>query len=114
MVKAIEIFEKVNLVKEMEQRRFFNALNDTLDELRSMYADILITVNGAADPGEAWNLQDEIEGIDLYLGAIVDNINFINTGNETLKGEFIRKADNAHITDWKNRLKGVFIKRLRW
>ncbi len=114
MFTALDIFEKVNLRRAMEQRRFFNALNDTLDELRATYHDIGILVNGEKVPGRTGRLTDEIDGIDLYVGAIVDNINFLNSGDETDKGEFVRKAELAHTTDGRNRSKAKRIRRLRW
>lgn len=114
MFTALDIFEKVNLKRSMEQRRFFNALNDTLDELRTTYHDIEILVNGEKEPGRTGRLADVIDGIDLYVGAIVDNINFLNGGDETDKGEFVRKAELAHATDRRKKNKVRRIKRLRW
>ena len=117
MIQVIEIFEKVNLIRPVEQRRFFNALNDTLWELRATYHDIQIKVTNAGGEdlnGKAHALMDKIDGLDLYLGAIVDNINFICGGEEKDKGEFVRKADLAHKTDWKKRCFGKVIKRMEW
>lgn len=111
---ALDIFEKVNLKRPMEQRRFFNALNDTLDELRATYYDIEILVNGEKEPGRTGRLTDVIDGIDLYVGAIVDNINFLNGGDETDKGEFVRKAELAHAADRRKKNKVRRIKRLGW
>lgn len=114
MIRAIEIYEKVNLVRPVEQRRFFNSLNDTLDELRAAYHDLEIKVNGETEPGRCGRLEDRIDGLDLYAGAIVDNINFLNGGDETDKGEFVRKAELAHTAEWNRSAKGRIVKRLRW
>lgn len=114
MIRAIDLFEKVNLVRPIEQRRFFNALNDTLDELRTTYHDLVIKVNGKTEPGLCGRLDDRIEGLDLYIGAIADNINFANGGTDTDKGEYIRKADLAHKTEWSRLGKGRIVKRNRW
>ena len=34
----LEIFEKVNLIMPIEQRRFFNFFEDTVSELQSLYS----------------------------------------------------------------------------
>ena len=38
----LEIFEKVNLVTPIEQRRFFNYYEDSVNELLSMYGDFVL------------------------------------------------------------------------
>ena len=37
---ALELFEKVNLRVQLEQRRFLNYLSDTIDELAAEYQDV--------------------------------------------------------------------------
>ena len=42
----LEIFEKVNLVIPLEQRRFFNYFNDTVNELNTLYDGFVFESEG--------------------------------------------------------------------
>ena len=46
----LEIFEKVNLVIPIEQRVFFNFFADTVNELQSLYGDIVFIKNTEYTP----------------------------------------------------------------
>ena len=54
VLTALELFEKVNLRVSLEQRRFFNYLNDTIDELATKYQDVakLVFTDGGKKKGK--------------------------------------------------------------
>lgn len=114
----LEIFEKVNLVIPIEQRRFFNYLEDSVNELQALYGDfVFIEGKNIKDYTPPKSLVDsEYENIvlPLYHNAIVDNILFLANAGETYKGEFIRKSKDAYLKYWNDNAKGRRIRRMRW
>lgn len=108
----LEIFEKVNLVIPLEQRRFFNYFNDTVNELNTLYDGFVFESEGEYTPPQ--DLSDSVKVLPLYHNAIVDNILFLAGQNETYKGEFIRKSNAAYLKYWNDDAKGRRIKRMRW
>ena len=108
----IEIFEKVNLVIPIEQRRFFNYYEDTVNELQSMYGDFVFIEGKMFAPPES--LTDDSNVLPLYHNAIVDNILFLANAGEMYKSEFIRKSKDAYLKYWNDNAKGRRIRRMRW
>lgn len=107
-----EIYEKVNLVVPMEQRRFFNYFEDTVNELMAMCSDFVIEKGSKYTPPKALNEKNVV--LPLYHGAIVDNIIFLSNGEETYKSEFIRKSRNAFLKYWNDNAKCRKLKGARW
>ena len=111
-MSILEIFEKINLVMPIEQRRFFNYFEDTVDELQSMYSDFVIKKGTEFQPPKA--LSDENVVLPLYHNSIIDNIVFLAGGEETRKSEFIRKSRDAYLKYWNDNAKGRRMRRMRW
>lgn len=107
-----EIFEKVNLVIPLEQRRFFNHFNDTVNELNSLYGGFVLETKGDYTPPQY--LSDSVQVLPLYHTAIVDNILFMAGQGDSYKSEFIRKSRLAYLRYWSENAKGKRIKRMRW
>lgn len=108
----LEIFEKVNLVVPLEQRRFFNYFEDSVNELRATFGDFVLETKGDYTPPS--DLSDSAVVLPLYHNAIIDNILFLSGQGETYKGEFVRKAKLAYLNYWNEGAKGKRIKRARW
>ena len=108
----LEIFEKVNLVIPIEQRKFFNYFEDTVNELLSLYRDFVLIEDKEYTPPE--NLQDENVVLPLYHNSIVDNILFLANAGEVYKSEFMRKSKDAYLKYWNDNAKGRRIRRMRW
>ena len=106
------IFEKVNLVMPLEQRRFFNYFNDTVNELIALYGGFVLDSEEEYTPLKS--LSDDIGVLPLYYPAIVDNILFLGTKEEVYKTEFIRKSRTAYLKYWTDNAKGKRVKRVRW
>lgn len=91
---VLEIYEKVCVVKPIEQRLFFHRLNDTVMELLALYPKKHVLLDG-----NDWTRVNSLEGIlnirDLFVPAVVDNILFLSDAGEVYKSEFLRKAENA-------------------
>lgn len=107
-----ELYEKVNLVLPLEQRRFFNYFEDTVGQLQSMYNGFVLEDGALYQPPKS--LCDTIYVLPLYAGAIVDNIIFLAGGEETHKSEFIRKSKDAYLKYWNDNAKGKKMKRRGW
>lgn len=107
------IYEKVCLRVAVEQRIFFNWLNDTVEELLALYPEKYILVNGA-EWERIWSLDDEISVRALYVNGIIDNILYLLGADENLKSEFLRKSNNAYKRYRKEDDGVKFIKRMRW
>ena len=111
-MKIVEIYEKVNLVIPIEQRRFFNYYEDSVNELQSTYGDFIFMEDTEYTPPKS--LTDESVVLPLYHNAIVDNILFLSGAGEFYKSEFIRKAKEAYLKYWNDNAKGRRIRRMRW
>ena len=117
---VLEIFEKVNIKTPVEQRLFFNYLNDSINEIAELHGDMPRAVFHdnitAADivPIDTLHSIDKIVILPLYHNAIVDNILFLCGQGETHKGEFIRKTGEAFLHYWNLYSKGRHMKRNRW
>lgn len=111
-MSTLKIFEKVNLTVPIEQRRFFNCFEDTVTELSSMYSGFVFEKDTEFEPPKA--LSDDNVVLPLYTDAIVDNIIFLVTGEETRKSEFMRKSRAAYLKYWNDNAKGKKMKRTRW
>ncbi len=108
----LEIYEKVNLIIPIEQRKFFNYFEDTVNELQSLYRDFVFIEGTEYTPPES--LTDENVVLPLYHNSIVDNILFFATNEEAYKTEFIRKSRDAYLKYWNDNAKGRRIRRMRW
>jgi hypothetical protein len=107
----LEIFEKVNLVIPLEQRRFFNFFDDTVNELVTLYRNFVLEEGEYTPPKD---LSDSVKVLPLYHNAIVDNILFIAGQGDAYKSEFIRKSKLAYLQYWNDNAKGKRVKRMRW
>lgn len=108
----LKLFEKVNLIVPLEQRRFFNYLDDTVNELNTLYDGFVLESEGEYAPPK--DLSDDFGVLPLYHNAIVDNIVFLAGKEETYKGEFVRKSRLAYNKYWTDNAKGKRVKRMRW
>ena len=108
----LEIYENVCLTVPIEQRRFLDYFDDTVNELLSMYNGFVLKKNSEYLPPES--LSDECNVLDLYKSAIVDNIVFLSGNDDSKKSEFVRKSRNAYLKYWNDNAKGKRIKRMRW
>ena len=108
----LEIYEKVNLIIPIEQRVFFNFLEDTVNELQSLYGDFVFIKDKEYTPPES--LTDDFVVLPLYHNSIVDNILFLANKGEFYKSEFIRKSKDAYLKYWNDNAKGRRIRRMRW
>ena len=107
------LYEKVNLAIPLEERRFFNYVDDTTQELMSMYSKFVLD-EGIEEYIPPKKMDDEFPVRPLYSSAYVDNIIFLATGNESGKTEFIRKSRDAYHKYWSDNAKGRQMKPKRW
>lgn len=108
----LEMFEKVNLVVPLEQRRFLNFFDDTVNEMSSIYCRFLFDSEAEYTPPK--KLSDSVQVLPLYHNAVVDNILFLSGQDEVYKSEFLRKSKNAYLKYWNDSAKGRRTKRMRW
>ena len=101
-----DIYEKVNLITPLEQRRFFNYLEDTLVELMCLY-------NAEFELDLYDDLSAALE-YPLYAPAITDNILYLAGQGEVYKAEFLRKSQAAHLKYWTENARGRRVKRAGW
>lgn len=107
------IYEKVNLAIPLEERRFFNYIEDTTRELMSMYGKFVLE-EGIKEFTPPETMADEFPIRPLYTPAYVDNIVYLATGNETMKSEFLRKSRDAYHKYWSDNAKGKQMIPKRW
>lgn len=111
-MSVIEIFEKVNFAVPIEQRRFFGFFGDTVSELMALYDGFVLEKDVEFIAPTA--LSDENSVLPLYHDAVVDNIVFLESGEEARKSEFLRKSRNAYLKYWNDNAKGRKMKRIVW
>lgn len=108
-----EIYEKVNLKSPIEQRRFFNYYNDTVDELKALYSPFVFEDKDIEDEPVS-NLNNEITVRKLYKAGIVDNILYLNGCGSEYRQQFVERTYNAWQEYWTRHAKGARIRRKRW
>ena len=108
----LEMYEKISLKAPIEQRKFFNYFDDSVNELMAMY-DIVIA-EGKTYESPTTDLYSDNVVLPLYHNAIVDNILFMISNEAEFKSEFIRKSKDAYLKYWKDKAKGVRQRRMRW
>ena len=108
----LEMYEKISLKAPIEQRKFFNYFDDSVNELMSMY-DIVIA-EGKTFEAPTTDLYGDNVVLPLYHNAIVDNILYMISNEADYKSEFIRKSKDAYLKYWKDKAKGVRQRRMRW
>ena len=101
---VIEMYEKVNIAKGVEQRIFFNLFNDTVDELVSLYGTGIFT--GGRKDYRLTSLYEENPVLPLYHTAITENILSYVTGDEIRKNEFMMMSNEAWLRYWNDIAKG--------
>jgi len=106
------IYEKVSLKTPLEQRRFFNYLDDTCMELMALSKN-KVCVNDDEEYKPADSLDDRINIRGIYIPAIVDNILYLAGLGDTYKSEFLRKAEEAKRTSDRKRTNNI-MKRNGW
>ena len=109
----LEMYEKVSLKAPIEQRKFFNYYDDSVNELLALY-DSYVIAKGKKFEAPTTDLYAEIVVLPLYHNAIVDNILFMISEDANYKSEFIRKSKDAHLKYWREHAKGVRQRRMRW
>ena len=108
----LEIYEKISLKAPIEQRKFFNYFDDSVNELLSLYDIVLIEDKEYEAP--TTDLYADNVVLPLYHNAIVDNILFMISNDANYKSEFIRKSKDAYLKYWNDKAKGKRIRRMRW
>lgn len=108
----LEMYEKVSLKAPIEQRKFFNYYDDSVNELLALYDIVLI--EGESFEAPTTDLYADNVVLPLYHNAIVDNILFMISEDANYKSEFIRKSKDAYLKYWRDKAKGVRQRRMRW
>ena len=109
----LEMYEKINLKAPIEQRKFFNYYDDSVNELISTFGDFVIAEDKKFEH-PTMDLYSDNVVLPLYHNAIVDNILFMVTDDSNYKNEFIRKSKDAYLKYWNDRAKGARQRRMRW
>ena len=111
-MSILEMFEKVNLVVPLEQRRFFNYFEDTVNELQALYSGFVFEKDAEYIRPET--LRENNVVLPLYHNAIVDNILFLAGAGDAYHSEFLRKSNDAYLKYWNDNAKGRKLKVRRW
>ena len=107
------LFESVRERCGVSKREFARYFNASVSLLRSKYGDSYITAEGT----DAFPIADECSPspvYDIYLDAIGDNIEFLKTGKESARVDFLAKSEYAYRTVWRGRVKDSKVKGDRW
>ena len=104
------IYEKVCMHTALEQRRFFNYLDDTCIELLALCRKKAKAYEDK-EYKAAERLSDYINIKGIFIPAIVDNILYLAGLGDVYKAEFLRKANEAKNA---GETKCGIIKRGRW
>lgn len=108
----LEMYEKISLKTPIEQRKFFNYFDDSVNELMSMYD--LVIIDGKTYEAPTTDLYVDNVVLPLYHNAIIDNILFMVSNDANYKSEFVQKSKEAYLKYWKDKAKGKRIRRMRW
>ena len=113
---SLKLFEKVNIRVPLEQRRFFNFLNEVINELISRYGAEYVLESEYADRGfrPIESLNDPLQLRAHVVNPVLYGILASALGDESAKAEEIRLADEAYAGIWRGGTKGRRIKRNSW
>ncbi len=107
------LFESVRERCGVTKREFARYFNASVSLLRAKYGDSYITAEGT----DAFPVIDEYSPspvYEIYLDAIADNIEFLKTGREASRVDFLAKSEYAYRTVWRERVKDLKVKGDRW
>lgn len=111
---TLEIYENVSLKAPLEQRRFFDFFNNTVDELEALYHTRYVFIDPEQGNTPIHYLDEDSNVKPLYHEAIIDNILFLSGQDETYKSEFVRKSKEAYLKYWEDVSKNRIRKRECW
>lgn len=109
-----EIYENVSLKVPLEQRRFIDFFNNSVDEITASYHPIYVLVDLEKCGLPVKSIEDTNNIKPLYHTAIIDNILFLSGQDSLYKSEFARKAQNAYLKYWEDISKNKIRKRADW
>ncbi len=115
-VNVKQVYERVMLVATVNQRQFFDRLNDVLVELGGLYGEVPKLLYKPEEDGSypdgQWvkNLDEELEILPLYHAALADGVLFLSGAGEVYQTEFMRKAKEAYLKYWNVDAKGRRVK----
>ena len=114
----IDIYERISLKVPMEQKLFFNALNDTINAISARYGSIPgVTFDNRLRGDELMPIHGLIEEIPLlpmYHNAVVDGIMYRSGQGDAYGAESDRKADEAYRYYWFLHSGGKKTRRRQW
>lgn len=90
-MKALYIYEKVCLITQIEQRRFFNYLNDTIAELAAMYPDFVFIEKTSSVPAAE---------LDAIVDEINEGVNEIDSGQAAIVESGSEYVINEELEDY--------------
>jgi len=115
---ARELYERVNASAAIDERRFFDCLNDSIAETAAQYGTQPETAfpSGltARDMYRLRSFGEEIPLLPLYSTALADNILYLSGNGEHYKGEYLRKSREAWLSYWHETAHHRKLKRKGW
>jgi len=97
----------------ISQREFVDYFNSSVSFLSARYGVLFVSANSE----DVLPISDERSPCpvkSVYLDAIGDNIEYLKSGDENRRVDFVAKSEYAYRTVWRERIKNKKIKGDIW
>lgn len=106
---VLQMYERVCLTTELDQRRFVNYLNDTQTEIVSLYGERIKLTAQDIDA-----IDDDVLLDEKFHPAIVDNILYLAGQDDKYKESFLAKSHAAFLNLWNKNARRKQVKCKGW
>ena len=116
VLDIVEVFLYVDSVLVqmlVSQREFVEFFNSSVSFLQARYGDEYVAAEGSTlRPITDENSPSPVH--DIYIDGIADNIEYLKSGEEARRVDFIAKSEYAYRTLWRSRVKKKRVKGDVW
>lgn len=108
-----KLFETVRARCGITQREFVDYFNSSVSFLSARYGVAFVSASGEGiSPISDERSPCPVKAV--YLDAIGDNIEYLKSGDENRRVDFVAKSEYAYRTVWRERIKNKRIKGDAW
>lgn len=105
------LYDTVVLTNPCSHNTFLTHVDTTIRSLISRYGMNYVCAGGYE---RAKSVEDAVSVYDEYYSAILDNVLYLLTGDDSHKVDYVNDADNGYKAVWRRKSHGVSVKDRRF